>query len=142
MPQTTLTTFQKARIAHHLGYMWNLPPLLTIEPLRRLKLDSLPAEVILATVGDIETANDDDKVNMEGVIFATKQSALGKVERALSNLSSEVIDASLYVSEAGTTKLRPNELAKRKALYNELVKQLSQLLGVAKFTDGSGHIGY
>jgi|688.fasta_scaffold138108_2 hypothetical protein len=139
--QTELNDLQKTRIRFHLGYLWNLHHLSTMPIEERLRLSYLPLEIIRLTVGDIEIL-EASLVVLEGTPIATTSSILGKVELAYSNLSPLTVDASLFVAEAGKTKLRGNELANRKALYKSLVFELSKALGVPIFDTTPKRAGY
>jgi hypothetical protein len=139
--QTDLTEIQKTRIRFHLGYLWNLNPLSTMPMEERLRLSALPIEIIRLVVGDVELP-DASLVLIEGITVCTTGSILGKVELAYANISPQTIDASLFVAEAGKTKLRGNELSNRARFYKELACELSKALGTPIFGKSSWRAGY
>lgn len=139
--QTEFTDIQKTRIRFHLGYLWNLHPLSTIPMEQRLRLSALPVEIIRLVVGDIELP-EASLVMIEGIPVSTTSSILGKVELAYANISPLTVDASLFVAEAGKTKLRGNELINRTRLYKELACELSKALGVPIFNKAPWRAGY
>jgi len=135
----TLTSLQRERISFHLDYTASRY-LLAVS--RDILVLTLNADQELALIGqDLIGLDPDEIFEFHGVPLCTNQSALGKVERAFNKLSSDIIEESLYVAEAGSVKLRANELAKREALYLKQVEHLAQLIGGTFGSDRVGRLG-
>lgn len=133
-----LTDLQKSRIAFHLdyfnpNYMLQITRdslLLTLDPTQELQLVGL---------GNFTDPTQD--IYIEEEFVCSKTSILGRVELAFNNLNSEVIEDSLYVSQAGQVTLRGNELRKRTELYEKMVSFLSQFVGGTD-PNGWGRVGH
>jgi len=134
-----ISNLQKIRIEFHLGLLGPLDPVNFRAVQRDFVLTGLDPDIELSLVGDPLST---DMVVFEGQNLASKSSLLGRAELAFSVLGPQTIDASLYVSKAGSVELRGNELKNRKDLYREIVKQLAYLLGVGPDNSDSGRVGY
>jgi hypothetical protein len=124
-----LSTFQRDRIKHHLDVPTGQPINTAIIADRALLFDALTVEDELQIVGDLTTnpADPTHKV-VAGQLLAAEGSVLFYVEQAYELMNPTNIDPSLFVATVGTIRLRSNELAKRKQIYEHWRDRLALLL--------------
>ena len=128
-----LTDLQEERIMFHLREKIDIAAL-NLE--RTLVLRTLNATQELSVIGNIDTALDEECFFFESVKLCTLTSQLGRVEKAYAKLDSDIIDDSLFVSQAGSVKLRGNETQQRDRLYRRLVQFLGTYFGYPSTTEG------
>lgn len=98
----------------------------------------MTADQELMVLGLLEDQPETDLIYISGQLVCNRKSLLGNVELAYEKLNSDTIEESLFVSSAGSAKLRGNELDNRMELYNAQVEFLAVALGaVVK----SGRVG-
>lgn len=121
-----LSTLQRQRIKHHLGLSQVEPSITQLQQDRGLLFDAITPEQELSVIGDITTNPvDETHFYIAGTPIAAEFSILWNCETVFRSLGPNQIDPSLFVSVAGSVKLRGNELQKRKQLYRFWQEQLA-----------------
>ncbi len=130
MADIELTDLQRSRINYHLDIDSD-QSLLSLS--YRIREAQFTQAKLLVLVGDLNTASPSETVFIGEVALCTTDSALGRCEVAKNNLGPAVINNSLFVRSAGKVTLRDDELAARKRVYKEMVKQLKQEVGYTSY---------
>ena len=128
-----LTELAKSRVRFHLGYSVTPETMGSLEMLQGVTLGLLKPEEQLTLLGPI----DGDPFEFQGETLCSQGSELAKIEKAFQNLNPTLIDDSLFVSEAGSVKLRRDELGARRALYRQLQEFLGTLVGIPVASENS-----
>lgn len=128
---------QRQRVRFHLGYPGDQPGAGYLEVYQNLALDNLDPTVEFAVFGDISQPGA-EVLDLMGMPVAVKGSLLYRCETAFNNLSPDVIADSLFVKQAGSVTLRPDELPARRSLYRQTQKDLARALNIELW---SGQLG-
>ena len=135
---SNLTAAQKARIKHHLGYTKTRPfsdAWLDGVYLFTGTIDPQDEIVLVGNFNIPPVTNDPDGYNdfyYQGERIATPHSILWNVEVAKQTMNPINVDASLFVSTAGSVKLRANELSNRENMYDHHLAYLAQFFEVRR----------
>lgn len=139
-----LTELQRDRIKYHLGLSATEPSITTFLQDRGLIFENVTPSIESYLIGDITTNPvEETHFYIAGVPIAAEYSILWEVETAHRRMGSEQIDPSLFVSVAGSVKLRSNELVKRRQLYDHWRNQLALVMN-HRVVDNNcgGRVGY
>lgn len=129
-----LTPFQLSRIKFHLGYPQEQTQPAILEVLENLVLDNLSPETELTLVGPKPPTT---PYVYLGEVIGDTGSLLVQVEQAYQKLAPTSIDDSLFVKQAGSVTLRPDEYRARKQLYEGLKSDLAVVVDVRLYRSGS-----
>lgn len=128
-----LTELAKSRVRFHLGYSLAPDIVGSLELLQGVTLGLLKPEEQLTLLGPLTG----DPFTFQGEILCSLGSELEKIEVSFQKLNPTLIDDSLFVSEAGSVKLRRDELGARRALYHQLQSHLATLVGIPLASEDS-----